>query len=188
MRCVLTLSRAQLGQTAQARQELEELACEDFADLPRDGSRLPSLSALSSVAFMLGDAPRAHLLYDLLLPYADRCVNAGALLCVGSASRFLGLLATTLSRYDDAARHFEQALEMDAQIRSPLWIGYTQLGYAGMLLRRDEPGDNGKARPLLTHARAAADELGLKALADDVQLLERTTEAAEPPAALAELP
>jgi hypothetical protein len=46
----------------------------------------------------------------------------------------------------------------------------------------------GEARRLLTHGRATAGELGLKALADDVQLLERTAEAAEPPAALAELP
>jgi tetratricopeptide (TPR) repeat protein len=127
------------------------------------------------------------LLYDLLLPYADRCVNAGALLCVGSVSRSLGHLATTLSRYEDATRHFEHALEMNAHIRSPLWIGYTQLGYARMLLLRDEPGDTDEARRLLTDARVTAQELGLAALAEKAQLLARATEAAEPPPALARL-
>ena len=50
----------------------------------------------------LGDTRRGRLLYDLLLPYADRCVVIFALPSQGATSRPLGLLATTLSRYDKA--------------------------------------------------------------------------------------
>lgn len=40
-------------------------------------------------------------------------------------SRPLELLATTLVRSDDAARHFEHALAGNARIGSTLWIGHT---------------------------------------------------------------
>ena len=177
-RCLLAHTCAQLERPEQARQELEALARADFDDLPRDGDWLPCLSGgLSEVVAFLGDVPRAQLLYKLLSPYADRCVVIGAVLCLGSASRPLGLLATTLSRYEQAAGHFENALKMNAQIRSPLWIAHTQHDYARMLLLRNHPGDQGKARDLLTQALAAADQLNLKALAGKAQRLKFTAEA-----------
>jgi tetratricopeptide (TPR) repeat protein len=186
-RCVRAFSYAQLGQAAQARQELEGLARNDFGDIPRDEAWLPCLGLLSPVAAVLGDATRSHLLYELLLPYADRCVVTGALLSAGSVSHPLGLLATALSRYEDAARHFEQALEMNIRIRSPLWIGHTQVGYAHMLLLRNRPGDDDKALQLLAKARTTAEELGLTALGAAARRLELAAEAAGPRAAVAGL-
>jgi tetratricopeptide (TPR) repeat protein len=186
-RCVRALGYAQLGQTAQARRELEELAGDEFRDIPRDETWMANLSALSGVAYVLGDAPHARRLYTLLLPFADRCVVTGALLCAGSVSRMLGLLATALSRYEDAARHFEQALEMNLRIRSPLWIGHTQVAYAHMLLLRNRSGDNDKALQLLAKALAAAEELGLTALGEGARQLKLVIEATGRPAAVAEL-
>jgi DNA-binding SARP family transcriptional activator len=183
-RCVLALIYTQLGQTARARGELEALARNDFCDVPRDETWLPSVSVLSVVFVAFGDAPRAQLLYELLLPYADRCVNNGALLCTGSVSRALGLLATTLSQYQAAARHFEEALEMNTRIRSPLWIAHTHHGYAHMLLLRDRPGDRDRALELLEQALATAERLDLKALADKVRALKLSAEAAGPSPAL----
>jgi tetratricopeptide (TPR) repeat protein len=183
-RCFLAFVYALLESRAQARRELEALARDDFEDIPRDASWLSNLSSLSEVTVFLSDATRAQLLYKLLLPYANRCVVAGAVLCQGSASRPLGLLATTLSRFDDAQRHFEQALKMNAQIRSPPWIAYTQHDYAQMLLLRNQPGDNEKATKLLTSALATAEQLGLKARVDKMRRLKLTAEATDPPAAL----
>jgi tetratricopeptide (TPR) repeat protein len=115
---------------------------------------------------LLRDAVRAQMLYTLISPYADRCVVGVSALCQGSASRHLGLLATTMSRYDAAVRHFEEALTMNSQIRSPIWIAHTQHDYAHTLLQRSHPGDRDAARELLKQALATADRLGLKALAD----------------------
>jgi DNA-binding SARP family transcriptional activator/tetratricopeptide (TPR) repeat protein len=170
-RCGLASIYAQLGRRADAHRELEALAGADFADLPRDTLWLVSLSWLTEVAVFLGDAQRARPLYELLSPYADRCVVVANLLGEGSVSRPLGLLATTLSRDQDAARHFEHALEINAHIRSPLWVAHTQHDYARMLLLRDGPGDRDTALELLAEALATAEQLGLKALADKAQLL-----------------
>ncbi|HEX8157837.1 MAG TPA: hypothetical protein VF526_10675, partial [Solirubrobacteraceae bacterium] len=158
--------------------ELEALARHDFRDLPRDGSWLSNVAVLCQVVLLVGDARRAQLLYELLLPYAERCVVTFALLCQGSASRHLGLLATTMSRYDDAVRHFEQALKMNAQIRSPLLVAHTQHDYAHMLLTRGRPRDHDKALLLLKQALATAEQLGLKALAAKARPLKLTAETA----------
>jgi DNA-binding SARP family transcriptional activator/class 3 adenylate cyclase len=181
-RCALASIHVELGRAEDARREFEALARADFADLPRDAFWLTNLSALAAIAVFLDDAPRARLLYALLLPYADRCVVSTVLLCQGSASRALGQLATTLARYEDAARHFERALEVNARIRSPLWIAHTRHGYARMLLARGRPGDGEQALRLLDEALAAAEELGLKALADKTRPLRLAAEAAAPSA------
>ncbi|HEX8157704.1 MAG TPA: BTAD domain-containing putative transcriptional regulator [Solirubrobacteraceae bacterium] len=177
-RCALASVYAQLGHRAQARHELEALARDDFSDLPRGDGWLMSLSMLSGVVAFLDDAPRAQLLYDLLLPYSDRCVVGLATFCLGSVSHPLGLLATTMSRYDAAECHFERAIKMNAQIRSPLWIAYTQLDYAHMLLLRDHCGDREKALDLLGKALATAEKLGLTALADKTRPLKLAAETA----------
>jgi tetratricopeptide (TPR) repeat protein len=182
-RCALASTYAQLDCREQARHEFEAQAFADFADFPRDGLWLSNMSAMCEVAVFLEDVPRALVLYELLLPYADRCAVSFAPVCHGSISRQLGLLATTLSRYEDAARHFKQALKMNAQIRSPLWISHTQHDYASMLLLRDDPGDNDKALQLLTEALTTAEALGLTALADNTRPLKRTAAAARPASA-----
>jgi DNA-binding SARP family transcriptional activator len=176
-RCGLAYIHAELERAGPARHELEVLARADFGDLPRDSDWLTSVSLLSKVAVFLDDVPRARLLYDLLAPYADRCVVSGGILCQGSASGPLGLLATTLSRYDDAARHLEHALTMNAQIKAPLWIAHTQHDYARMLLLRSGSGDRTAARALVGEALAAADRLGLIALADKTRRLQLMAEA-----------
>jgi DNA-binding SARP family transcriptional activator/DNA polymerase III delta prime subunit len=165
-RCTLAWVYAELGWRAEARQELETLARNDFSDLPRDGLWLMCISELALVAVYLGDARRAEALYELLLPYARRCAVVLAALSEGSVSRILGLLAMTTSRFEEATRHFEDALEMNSRIGSALWVAHTRREYAQMLLERGRPGDRDKASELLEEALATADELGLVALMD----------------------
>jgi tetratricopeptide (TPR) repeat protein len=164
-RCVLAWVHAELDRKQEAREVFDGLARAGFEDLPRDGFWLASVAVLGEVVTFLDDAPRAQPLYDLLLPFADRCVVALSVICQGSVGRVLGLLATVMSRYDDAASHFAAALECNARIRSPLWLAYTQHDYARMLLLRDRPGDRRRARELLDEALATVEELGFTSLA-----------------------
>jgi hypothetical protein len=69
---------------------------------------------------------------------------------------------------------------VNARIRSPLWIAHTRHDYARMLLARGLPGDGERALGLLQEALAAAEELGLKALADKARPLTLAAEAAAP--------
>lgn len=139
-----------------ARAEFETLAAHDFRDVPQDGDWITTITLLCDLAVALDDAGRAALLYDALSPYAGVNGVAGiAVLCFGSAARFLGKLAATLGRASDAAAHFELALEENARLRAPVLVAHTQLDYAAAL------GQGGRASRLVEEAAATAAELAL---------------------------
>ncbi len=72
---------------------------------------------LSQVCAYLGDNQRAAALYRLMLPHAKRNVVPGALFdYLGSVSHYLGLLAATMEHWDDAVRHFGDALVMNEKM------------------------------------------------------------------------
>ena len=162
-RAALASIHSQLGREQEARAEFEKLSGGDFAAVPRDMSWLITLSLLSEVCAYLGDASAAAPLYELLLPYAGHNIVVGAptVLCRGSASYDLGLLATTMGRWDDAARHFEDALQMNAKLGARPWLARTKHDCAAMLIRRDSPGDGDKAFRLLTEAIAMYRQFGM---------------------------
>jgi class 3 adenylate cyclase/tetratricopeptide (TPR) repeat protein len=161
----LALIYSELGRPEQARAEFEQLTQDDFADLPHDAKWLFCLSYITDVCAFLGDATRAAILYDLMLPYkAINVLIASGAACCGSASRYLGALATTMGRWDEAERHFEDALAMNSNMGARPWHAHTQYQYATMLLSRDQPGDSDKAAILLRDALATSRELGMRAL------------------------
>jgi tetratricopeptide (TPR) repeat protein len=161
----LALIYSELGRTEEARAEFEHLAQNDFADLPRDALWMGCMTYLADVCTFLGNRARAATLYQLLLPCAGRAAVVGsAAACYGAVSHYLGTLATTLERWDEAAQHFEDALTMNARMEARPWLAHTQHQYATMLLTRDQPGDSEKARELLRAALVTARELGMRAL------------------------
>jgi eukaryotic-like serine/threonine-protein kinase len=117
-RATLAVLLCEAGRGDEARGHLERLAADDFAGLPRNHLYLYHLAVLAITCHALGDRPRAARLYELLLPYADRNVLVARLPLgtLGSASHHLGLLAATLSRWDEAAAHFQAAIEAHARM------------------------------------------------------------------------
>jgi class 3 adenylate cyclase len=166
-RAVLAWLYHETGRPADARREVEHAAAKDFEDFPRDLNWMIGLMILSEVCSCLGDAPRAEKLYELVLPYGHRYVTIGpAVGYFGSVSRSLGLLATTMGRREEAAQHFEDALDRNARIGARCWLARTQHEYARMLLVRGKPGDREKAAQLVNRALGTAQDTGMKALVD----------------------
>jgi hypothetical protein len=121
------------------------------------------------ICTFLEDRARAHTLYRILIPFAGSNVVVGnGTACYGALSRYLGALASTLERWDDAARHFEDALEMNARMDARTWLAHTQQQYATMLLARHQSGDRDKAATLLEAALVTARELGMRALEERI--------------------
>ncbi|MGH7899136.1 MAG: adenylate/guanylate cyclase domain-containing protein, partial [Candidatus Binatia bacterium] len=166
-RCSLAPLYGDLGREAEAREEFERLAAADFAALPRDVTWYSNVTFLSETCVFLCDAERAAVLYRLLLPYAMRnVVHGAALACAGAASRYLGLLGFTMSRLDDSARHFADALEMNERMGAKPFVAHVQHEYARTLLARGGPGDREKALGLLNLALETARELGMTKLVE----------------------
>jgi class 3 adenylate cyclase len=160
MRAMLACIYAELDRPEQAQPLFEELADSGFGDDATDRFRLLTLSAAVAVAAFLGDRPRASVLHHLLVPYADQIAGVAAL-WLGSVAHYLGLLATTLGRFDEAEERFAAAEATHDRIGAPIWLARTRLEWARMLVSRRGPGDAERARGLLDQALATATELGL---------------------------
>jgi tetratricopeptide (TPR) repeat protein len=172
---------SELGSEADARESFEALARHDFADLPFDSEWLFQVSLLSQVCTFLGDTRHAAKLYELLLPYAGCNVLAYPALSLGSASRYLGLLASTLSRWAEAERHFDAAIEMNAQMGARPWASHTQHDYARMLFARNASADRERALELIAAALTTYRELGMESWAEKASELERPLQASPAP-------
>jgi DNA-binding CsgD family transcriptional regulator len=169
----LAVIYSELGLEQEARAEFERLAAHDFADLPQDAMWLACLVYLAEVCAFLGDARRAATLYRLLAPCAGRALVVGFTgACYGAASRYLGLLATAMARWEEAQQHFEDALTMNAHMDARPWLAHTQHQYAVMLLARQQSGDRERAMALLEAALGLSRELGMRALEARVAALQ----------------
>jgi DNA-binding SARP family transcriptional activator len=159
---VLAHIHARLGRRDEARAALDELVSRDLSDWHLDEEWLLGICLLAETCVLLEAAGHAARLHELLLPYAALNAIAVPQLALGSTSRPLGMLATLLGRFEDAERHFEEALRMNERMGARPWLAHTQEGYARLLLRRDAGGDRERAEELQSQADATYRELGMR--------------------------
>ena len=161
----LALFHSVIGRRAEAAAELESLAKDDFAAIPRDWNWLANFCWLALVCIGVNDTERAGLIYRCLLPYAGRNVTIGwGDMSYGCVGRFLGMLAWKIGKFEEAQTHFEHALRFEQRMGSRLWAAYTQFEYGRMLVKRNHTGDREAALHLIRESLNAASDIGLKLL------------------------
>ena len=156
-----------MARKAEARDEFDRLAADGFTGV-LDSVSGWSVAAvyLAETCARLNDQARAEVLYEALLPYAGRNPMLGPLANDSAVSRHLGVLATVTQRWDEAERHFEDALAMNIRMEAQPGTAWTRYQYADMVLRRNADGDRKKALSLLAEALNTAQELGMKLLTE----------------------
>jgi tetratricopeptide (TPR) repeat protein len=165
---------ASLGRTADAAAILDKVAHHDLSDWHLDEDWLLSVCLLAEACDRLGDAERAGRIYDALRPYASlNAVGVGEA-GLDSVSRSLGVLATILGRFADAAEHFEEALRTNTRMGTPPGIAPAEHDYARMLTVRGDQGDEDKARELTGRALEGYRSLGMESFAAQAQELEQS--------------
>jgi DNA-binding SARP family transcriptional activator len=160
-RCALAHLYAELRRERDARAVFDSLLSRDLGQEHLDTEWLFSMSLLPDACAFLGDEDAAAKLYSLLLPYEHVYALAAIEAVFGSLARGLGVLATTLSRFDEAERHFEVAIETERRMRARPWLAHAQHDLAAMLLPRGAANDSKRAHALLEEAAAAYRELGM---------------------------
>ena len=170
-RSLVPLLALELGREDEARRTFDELAAVDFAKLPRDSEWLFSLSVLAEAAVRLEDGDEAAILYRLLHPFARLNASASGAAAIGSVARYIAMLATATSRWEDSARHFEDALVVNARMGARPWLAHTQRDFARMLFTRNAPGDRERAKLLLSQALTTYEELGLEVAVESASAL-----------------
>jgi class 3 adenylate cyclase/tetratricopeptide (TPR) repeat protein len=174
LQMLLAWISAEAGALDKAREVVDGIPKETVRELDKNFTWWAAVAGMTEAVTLIGDREWAQLLYDLILPYADRIASSGSTSFTGAASLYLGLLAATLARYDDATEHFEAAIEKHEEMHARPFLAMTQVAFARMLFERGEPGDAERARTLLDAAVAAADELGLRAITYRASLLAQT--------------
>lgn len=164
----------EMGRPVEAREQFESLASSNFADLPRDGAWVVGLALLSNVCSFLQDRDRALTLYELMQPFASRNIVVGSSAAYhGPVSLYLGMLAATMCRWQEAAEYFEDSLKVTANIGAKPFEAYTQYEYGAMLLAKGTPGGQRRALELVVQALEIANELGMVKLVEAAQVLLR---------------
>ena len=160
-RCALAHLEARLGHVTEAGQVVADLARDDFAALPFDQEWLYGMSLLAETSCVLGDSDAGAVIYRLLVPWQAFSAADHPEGFRGSIARYLGLLATSAERWEDAERHFQQARSANAAMGARPWLAHTETDYARMLYARNGRGDRQRARALLDAARRTYRELGM---------------------------
>ena len=158
----LAVLHCELGRDAEAHAILQELMTLGPDSFPVDALWLRIITDLAAVTAYLRDQAAAAVLHGLLAPYPEQFPVAAAI--TGCVSYYLGLLATTLERYDEAEQRFAAAEATHERVNAPAWVARTRLEWAAMLLGRADGAtstDAGRARDLLGRALTTARQLGL---------------------------
>jgi tetratricopeptide (TPR) repeat protein len=162
----LALFMAEAGLEARAREYLDRVAACDDAELTRNVDGRSAAALAAEACALLGDQRLAPRLYQLLLPREGLCIVGGrGVYFRGAVARYLGLLAATLDRADDAVRHLEKALETNTRAQAPPWIARSRFELGRALLARGRPVDERRAIDQLQRAERLALNLGMRSLA-----------------------
>jgi hypothetical protein len=71
-----------------------------------------------------------------------------------------------MASWDDAERHFKDAIDLHERTNARPFLARTQQEYGQMLLARGRQGDNKRAEELFMSAFQTAEELGMRPLLD----------------------
>jgi DNA-binding CsgD family transcriptional regulator len=154
------LARLEVGRVDEARSLFNAIPQWDVPTVTSHWTlRLCALYAEFCDAF--GETDLAAIVYERLHPYAHHHVFASnSDYACGSASHYLGILATTLGRWDAAERHFADALDASERWGYPLHAAYSRYAWGELLARRGGTADRERIAALLSDARAIANSVG----------------------------
>jgi hypothetical protein len=119
---------------------------------------------------LVRDERRAVHLYELLLPHADDNAHTYTQQPFGPVALRLGKLAALLGRWQDADRHFANALARCELLGAPAIRARVLLEYARALATRDEPADRVRVEALRAEAEELCAELDIPDLLERVPL------------------
>jgi class 3 adenylate cyclase/tetratricopeptide (TPR) repeat protein len=150
----LARAYAETDRITESRDLLERISSAAF-DLPLDQLWLTGMVCYAEAAISVGDPKYAQPLLEELTPWAAQLAGYGTTNS-GPVSAYLGGLATVLGRYDDAGTYFAQSKTTSDRIGAKFFAARTDLWWGKMLAGRQGPGDEERARELLTKAHSVA--------------------------------
>ena len=161
---MVAFMHSERGRHEDALRIVAELEADDFRRVLR-GLTTTAFAYVTEVVVALEEADRMAKVYELFRPYSGlACVSGVGAHCPGAVDRYLGQLASTLGRWDEAEGHYRAALHLESGLRAPPLLARTQYCFGRMLVERNRAGDADQARALVKVAVETAGRLGMKRL------------------------
>ena len=161
-RCLLAHLYTEVGDARAAREAFDRATAPDLRREYVDEEWLFAVNTLPETCAYVGDDDAARSLYELMLPYEQRYSQAPVEGTFGAMARGLGVLAAQLGRFDDAERHFAEAIAIERSMRARPWLAHARHAFGTALLAR---GDEARAHSMLEEAAAGYRELGMESWA-----------------------
>jgi hypothetical protein len=147
--CCATL--CEVDRPDDARRHLELLMDNELEELPPDYTSLMMPACASVACAQVGDTRSAARLHAILEPHSHRLVNAGP--CwLGATNHYLGILATTLERLDEADARFAAAERSYGSLGARPWLARLHSDWAAALLTTRDGDENRHAEQHLQRA------------------------------------
>jgi tetratricopeptide (TPR) repeat protein len=166
----LALLLAEMGMYDEARAQLDRLARDDFAALPRDNLFPAACCFLTETAMHVGDGDVARAVGKLLEPWDGLGVSLGHFVGhLGAADRYRALSAWVAGDIDAADTLLDRAIAWNRRADAFVWLAHTLVDRAGLLQRA---GDAATAAALASDARVLAVRHELVAVAHRLDALD----------------
>jgi DNA-binding CsgD family transcriptional regulator len=172
IRSFAALTASVTGDVRAARLEIDRLAGDGFASVPRDSLWVATIALLTEAAAISGSSHTSRLA-TLLAPYRGTLVVNGLPNCWGSCDRFLGRASLALGDLDAAADHLTSAEALESSSGLLVHLARTRLDLARLEVAK---GHASTAASYVNQVCEVASNLHLDALESEAQgLLSGTT-------------
>ncbi len=152
------------GRRDEATAIFADLAADDFRLFYPDCEWLLGIALAAEACAALDNAGAAAVIYEQLRPFAGGHAVGHTEGSVGAVDRYLGLLAMTMGRRDDAVGHLESAVAANERMGAWPWAAHSQADLAAALRQRANPGDEKRAGALDQAALTTGSRLDMTAL------------------------
>ena len=158
-RAPLAMVLVEMGRIEEAREILETATRNDLTSGGEGVLQFTTPCFFAEATAYLGDAERATLLYDALLPAASRTIAMfDGMVTYGCGSLYLGRLARVLGRFDEAEAHLDDADRHHGAMGDRRYGLRTLLGRTELAAAR---GDEAQTLALLAEAEEVAVDVEL---------------------------
>lgn len=170
-RAGLAAALADAGRREEALLEVDRLAADEFAALPRDNLWLAAMALLTEAVLALDLPERARVIYDKLAAFTGRNVVLPTIGYLGPVQMWLGILARVAGREAEALEQFASARMQATRDGARTALARILVEEAAVLVADGGEAARARADELLTRAAEATDEIGMPRLAHRIDAL-----------------
>jgi predicted ATPase len=159
------------GRTDECWKLVDRLARDAFEQIPQNRSYLWALCQLALATAQIEHPSAASQLYALLCGYSDHNAVAPHGFSMGSVACFAGILASKLGRTPEAIAHLEHAIARNDATGQPAQSARARFVLGQTLAATRSRPLQKRARMLAAEAKATAEQLDMRPLLGELQLL-----------------